>query len=400
MSLQADTLTFEEAGKPTDAAIQAIKRGDVHRITSGQVILDIQSAVKELIENALDAGATTIEVRFKEYGAETVEVLDNGSGISSDNHDSLALKHHTSKLKDFGDLVNVNTFGFRGEALSSLCELGRVQVVTATQDEEPIGTVLELARDGTVAKRDKKAARQRGTTVIVADLFHTLPVRRKELLKNIKREFAKAQTLLQAYAVITRGVRWVVTNSVKGRKTPVMTIAASDAPAYLSSNVTAIFGPKVSAQLVPLDLRIPISSAHLRAATADDIAYREDVGDVREHDADGTAAVRVQGVISRPAIGYGRAASDRCFLYVNGRPWDASKVVRAFNEVYRAFNMQQYPMVVANFEIQGHDYDVNVSPDKRTLFLYKEGEIIERLKVRSEQLVINNCFSTDPSIDP
>jgi DNA mismatch repair protein PMS2 len=102
----------------------------------------------------------TTEVRFKEYGAESIEVIDNGTGISADNYDSLALKHHTSKLTCFQDLTSVSTFGFRGEALSSLCELSNLQVVTATRDEEPVGTILELDRDGTVQSRDKKVARQ------------------------------------------------------------------------------------------------------------------------------------------------------------------------------------------------------------------------------------------------
>ncbi|PWN33339.1 uncharacterized protein FA14DRAFT_168144 [Meira miltonrushii] len=248
------------------SSIQAIKRGDVHRITSGQVVLDIQSAVKELIENALDAGATAIEVRFKEYGADLIEVADNGSGIESSNYNSLALKHHTSKLQDFADLIRVTTFGFRGEALSSLCELAKVQFVTATQSEDPVGTILEMNRDGTIQSRDRKVARKRGTTVSVSDLFYTLPVRRKELVKNVKREFAKAQGLLQAYAIISSGVRWIVSNTVKGKKNTIMTIPASSPTTHLSANVTAVFGPKAAPDLVPLDLQLSLSSIQRRSA--------------------------------------------------------------------------------------------------------------------------------------
>ena len=164
---------------PAPAGIQAISRADVHRITSGQVVLDIQSAVKELVENALDAGARTIgalgaprcvagnadrgmlvEVRFKEHGSESIEVIDNGSGIQSQDYDGLGRKHHTSKLSSFHDLTSVQTFGFRGEALSSLCELGHVQITTATKEEEPVGTVLDLHRDGTIQSCEKRVARQ------------------------------------------------------------------------------------------------------------------------------------------------------------------------------------------------------------------------------------------------
>ena len=100
------------------------------------------------------------EVRFKEHGSESIEVVDNGSGIREDNYASLALKHHTSKLSSFHDLTFVRTFGFRGEALSSLCELSDVQIVTATKEEEPVGTVLEMNRDGTIRDRSKRVARQ------------------------------------------------------------------------------------------------------------------------------------------------------------------------------------------------------------------------------------------------
>jgi DNA mismatch repair protein PMS2 len=103
---------------------------------------------------------TCLEIRFKEHGSESIEVIDNGSGIREDNYASLALKHHTSKLSSFHDLTLVTTFGFRGEALSSLCELSNVQVVTATKEEEPVGTVLELNRDGTIRSKDKRVARQ------------------------------------------------------------------------------------------------------------------------------------------------------------------------------------------------------------------------------------------------
>ncbi|CRK46128.1 hypothetical protein BN1723_019905, partial [Verticillium longisporum] len=94
------------------------------------VIVDLCSVVKELVENSLDANATAIDVRFKNQGLESIEVHDNGSGISHDNYEGLALKHHTSKLATFSDLNTLSTFGFRGEALSSLCALSQFSVVT------------------------------------------------------------------------------------------------------------------------------------------------------------------------------------------------------------------------------------------------------------------------------
>lgn len=148
---------------PAGALIRPIDQASVHRICSGQVVLDLASAVKELVENALDAGATAVEVRLRESGTELVEVSDNGAGVDEANYESLTARHHTSKarpgrrgvgrvprpvrrlpptppparpippqLRTFDDLAAVTTFGFRGEALSALCALCSLNVVTRT----------------------------------------------------------------------------------------------------------------------------------------------------------------------------------------------------------------------------------------------------------------------------
>jgi DNA mismatch repair protein PMS2 len=174
-------------------SIKAIDKASIHHITSGQVVVDLQTAVKELVENSLDGGATNIgksfdisrvfwltervEVRFKNYGLSTIEVIDNGCGISEEDHESigvfvccnmylnmldnsLALKHRTSKLEIFSDLLSVHTFGFRGEALSSLCALSeQVTVCTATAATVPMGTLLVLDGSGQI-KKTSKAARK------------------------------------------------------------------------------------------------------------------------------------------------------------------------------------------------------------------------------------------------
>ncbi|KAL3143767.1 hypothetical protein ABBQ32_003597 [Trebouxia sp. C0010 RCD-2024] len=153
--------------------IQAIDKGVVHRICSGQVILDLATAVKELVENALDAGATTVE----EHGSELIEIADNGSGVDPANYQSLTLKYHTSKLQRFSDLQAMSTFGFRGEALSSLCALASVSVTTRTANTNP---AQRLTYDHTGALvGTAPTARAVGSTVAVKDLFKTLPVRHK-----------------------------------------------------------------------------------------------------------------------------------------------------------------------------------------------------------------------------
>ncbi|GFT12525.1 mismatch repair endonuclease PMS2 [Nephila pilipes] len=103
--------------------IKPIDRTSIHKICSGQVVLTLAIAVKELVENSIDAGATSIEVKLEEYGSKLIEIIDNGKGVKACDFESLTLKHHTSKIADFADVPFVSTFGFRGEALSSLCAL-------------------------------------------------------------------------------------------------------------------------------------------------------------------------------------------------------------------------------------------------------------------------------------
>ncbi|KAG6812580.1 hypothetical protein H0H92_002048 [Tricholoma furcatifolium] len=349
--------------------IKAIDKTSIHRITSGQVVIDLQTAVKELVENSLDAGATNIEVRFKQHGLKSIEVIDNGSGIPEAYHDSIALKHYTSKLSSFSDLATVRTFGFRGEALSSLCALSEsLSVITAT--EPPMGATLEMASSGQVAKRSK-IARQRGTTVTVTNLFKPLPVRRKEFERNVKREFGKALGLLNAYALISTGIRLTVSNVAdKGQKTvQLRTSGASTSRALVSE----LWGPKALDNVVDLDLTFEVD----RDKTSLKRIQGKD-GDVEP------MAAMVKGLISKFSIGGGRTGTDRQFFYVNGRPCNLSKVQKAFNEAYRSFNATQSPFILANFIIPTESCDINVSPDKRTIFLHNESNLVAKLKAALE----------------
>lgn len=167
----------------------------------------------ELVENALDAGATSIEVRFKNNGLDSIEVQDNGCGIAPEDFDTIALKHYTSKLSTYDDLTSLQTFGFRGEALSSLCALSRFHIVTARTVDGSKGTKLEFEQSGKLKGTSVIAAKQ-GTLVVVDSLFYNLPVRRKELEKTIKREYNKVLALLNAYACISTNVKFSVSNQV------------------------------------------------------------------------------------------------------------------------------------------------------------------------------------------
>ncbi|KAG2456092.1 PMS2 endonuclease, partial [Polypterus senegalus] len=226
--------------------IKPIDRQSVHQICSGQVVLNLATAVKELVENSIDAGATNIEVKLKDYGVELIEVSDNGSGVHEDNFEGLTLKHHTSKLQEFSDLIHVETFGFRGEALSSLCSLSDLSIVTCHQSSQ-VGTRLVFDHNGRIAQK-LPHPRQQGTTVTIQQLFQSLPVRHKEFQRNIKKEYAKMVQVLQAYCIISTNVRISCTNQVgAGKKN--MVLCTSGSP-HLKDNISAVFGPKQVAKIV------------------------------------------------------------------------------------------------------------------------------------------------------
>ena len=147
------------------------------------MVVELAVAVKELVENSIDAGATHIDVKIKEHGAASIAVTDNGMGISPINYTGLTAKYHTSKLSQFEDLQSVASFGFRGEALSSLCELAGTFVVVSRTKEQSQAVRLTYDRAGTLLSQEP-AAHPVGTTVIVTELFKPLPVRRQEFVRR------------------------------------------------------------------------------------------------------------------------------------------------------------------------------------------------------------------------
>jgi DNA mismatch repair protein PMS2 len=365
------------------ATIKAIEAKSVHQIQSGQVIADLCSVVKELLENSLDAGATVLEVRFKNYGLDAVEVQDNGSGINPENYASVALKHFTSKLSNFEDLSKINTFGFRGEALSSLCALSNFYMTTAQEHEAPKGTRLDFDVMGRL-KGQSTVACQRGSTAYVEELFSTLPVRRKELTKNIKREYGKVIGLLHAYACIGVGIKFTVKHTpLKGKS---MVVFSTRGNKSTRDNIANVYGAKTLPALVSLNLNLrkdPIAEDGV------DVDGDKQVGD--------SPTLSVTGHISKPVFGEGRQTPDRQLFFVNGRPCGLPQIAKAINEVYKSFNVSQSPFIFANFIMDTSAYDVNVSPDKRTILLHDSAHLIERLKKTLTELFDNHEQSVPQS---
>ncbi|WWC86301.1 uncharacterized protein L201_001174 [Kwoniella dendrophila CBS 6074] len=358
-------------------SIKAIDTDSVHRIHSGQVVLDLQGAIKELVENSLDAGATVIDVRIKDNGLDSIEISDNGSGIAESDWESIGLKHHTSKLPSLSDLYKVTTFGFRGEALSALCALCEsVTVITATKETAPMGTIIKLGRDGKVFDSTGKIARPRGTTVTLTGLFDPLPVRRKEFERTVKRELTKALTLLTAYALVPASVS--LPDGRNGVRLKVETVAAgktgkrniqlsTDGRGSLRASVGAVWGHKALDNVQDIDLELEVEIDRV-------MARREGITET-------TQTIKVAGLISSAQWGQGRSSADRQFYFINGRPCNLTSVARAINEVYKSFNTHQVPLAILDFQIPPQSVDINVSPDKRTIFVHSEDKLIEALKV-------------------
>ncbi|XP_068940994.1 mismatch repair endonuclease PMS2 isoform X2 [Petaurus breviceps papuanus] len=346
----------------TAKAIRPIDHKSVHQICSGQVVLSLGTAVKELLENSLDAGATNIDLKLKEYGADLIEVSDNGLGVEKENFEGLTLKHHTSKIQDFSDLTHVGTFGFRGEALSSLCALSDVMISTCHKSAT-IGTRLIFDHNGKIVQR-VPYPRPQGTTVTVQQLFSTLPVRHKEFQRNIKKEFTKMVQVLQAYCIISTGIRINCTNQVgQGKR---QTILCTNGNSTVKENIGAVFGQKQLQSLIPF-VQLPPSESVCEE-------YGIDYNDALHN------LFSISGFVSCSDHGVGRSTTERQFFFINQRPCDPAKISRLVNEVYHLYNRHQYPFVVFNISVNSECVDINVTPDKRQIFLQEEKLLLAVLK--------------------
>lgn len=332
------------------------------------MILNLAVAVKELVENSVDAGARIIEIKIKNYGAEGFEISDNGSGIDENNFLGITAKHYTSKLRDFNDLESIKTFGFRGEALSSLCSVSNVTIVTRDSKTEH-GTKLHFNHDGTIKKK-LICARNFGTTVNVTDFFITLPVRRSEFLKNYKKDFQKMTQLLQEYCLVLTGVKIICTNQPTNG--PRQTVLNTSGLSVLE-NIISIFGHKQAKDL--LQFKAPTDNGsedgiytQQSVADLDNSSSMLDIKD-RELDRLNTSNFKIEGYVSNIDHECGRPSKDRQYFYINSRPVDLKSISKIVNEVYNRYNARKYPFVYMNLKMDQSDVDVNLSKDKRQVLV-------------------------------
>lgn len=275
------------------------------------------------------------------------------------------MKHYTSKLSTYSDLATLETFGFRGEALSSLCALSHFTVTTCRQAEAPKGTKLDFETSGKL-KGTTIVAAQKGTTVSVENLFQNLPVRRRELERNIKREWGKVISLLNQYACIQTGVKFTVSQTPnKGKR---IVLFSTKGNKTTRENIVNVFGAKTISALAALDLKLELEAT---SGPSQRWTFQEDSG---------SKEIMVKGYVSRPNHGEGRQTPDRQMFYVNSRPCGLPQFAKVFNEVYKSFNSSQSPFIFADIQLDTHLYDVNVSPDKRTILLHDQTRMLDNLR--------------------
>ncbi|MEI6861382.1 MAG: DNA mismatch repair endonuclease MutL, partial [Verrucomicrobiota bacterium] len=277
--------------------------------------------VKELVENALDAGATRIEVEFRHGGRAFIRVEDNGGGMARDDALLALERHATSKLAVAADLDRLHTFGFRGEALPSIASIARFTLQTrATGDEA--GT--EILVNGGKLVHVRECGRPVGTRIEVADLFNSVPARRK-FLKTDATEAAHIVAGVRLHALACPRVAFTLTED--GR-----VVFRSPQCADLAGRVAEIFGRQLAAELVPVEAA--------------------------------EAGLRLTGLIGRP--GLGRATRHELVTFVNGRPVDSRTLSYAVIESYHeSVPKGRYPMAFLFFECDPAAVDVNVHPAKR-----------------------------------
>ncbi|KFW92557.1 PMS1 protein 1, partial [Phalacrocorax carbo] len=311
----------------------------IRLLSSSQVITSVVSVVKELIENSLDASATNIDIKLENYGFNKIEVRDNGNGIKVDDVPVMAIKHYTSKISSSEDLERLTTYGFRGEALGSICSISEVLITTKTAADE-FSTQYGLDSNGHITSK-KPSHLGQGTTVTVLKLFKNLPVRKQFYSTNrkCKEELKKVQDLLTAYGIIKPDLRITLTHNkaVIWQKTRV----SDHKMACMSVLGTAVMGSMVPFQHCCEDPEINLSGFLPKA----------------ESDSSLTSL----------------SSSERSFIFINNRPVHQKEILKYYSVVTHKDCTRLYPVFFLNITVPASAVDVNLTPDKTQVLLhYKE----------------------------
>ena len=318
--------------------IRILPEAVANRIAAGEVVERPASVVKELLENALDAGAKTIRVEVEAGGKRMIRVIDDGHGMAHDDALLAFERHATSKLRSADDLLSIPTLGFRGEALPTIAAVSRLLLETRAE-EDAEGTRVEFA--GGKLVNVKSAGLPTGTTVSVADLFYSVPARRK-FLKSETTELGHIASLVTHYALANPGRQFILT-------TPTQQIVDCSPVERLAERVYQLFGKQSFDELI----EIPVVSAAFRAAiTEPELEQSEE-----------KARLTVYGFTSRPEVQ--RPNRNGIYIFVNRRLVRDRLILHAINEAYRNIHPGSvFPATLLFLEMPYDEVDVNVHPAK------------------------------------
>jgi DNA mismatch repair protein MutL len=307
----------------------------INQIAAGEVVDRPSSALKELLENSLDAGATRIVIDLEKAGVQKIEISDDGKGMTPEMAPLALQRHATSKIQSIEDLNRVATMGFRGEALPAIASVSRMTLATAPQD----GSRLVLELEGSRIVRSFQEPGPQGSTVTVRDLFWNTPARLK-FLKSDSAELASAIEAVSRAAFARPDVRFLLRHE---GAVMVQTSGSGD----LSSVVAEVWGREAARAMVRLD------------------SYG--------------GHVRVWGLVSPPH--YTKPTRSHQWHFVNGRPVRSRSLTAALDQACRSLTPEKrFPLAVLMVEIDPAAVDVNVSPTKSDVKFHREGAVFEALR--------------------
>ncbi|XP_006271475.1 DNA mismatch repair protein Mlh1 [Alligator mississippiensis] len=325
----------------------------VNRIAAGEVIQRPANAIKEMVENCLDAKSTSIQVTVKEGGLKLIQVQDNGCGIRKEDLDIVCERFTTSKLQTFEDLASISTYGFRGEALASISHVAHVTVTTKTADAKCAYRANYC--DGKLKAPPKPCAGNQGTQITVEDLFYNVNTRRKAL-KNPSEEYGKILEVVSRYAIHNSGISF----SVKKQGDTVADVRTLS-NATTVDNIRSVFGNAVSRELIEVGCE------------------------------DTRLAFKMKGYITNANY-----SVKKCIflLFINHRLVESTALRKAIETVYAAYLPKgTHPFLYLSLEIAPQNVDVNVHPTKHEVHFLHEDSILEHVQHHIESKLLGSNSS-------
>ncbi|TNN48151.1 PMS1 1 [Liparis tanakae] len=360
----------------------------VRLLSSAQVITSPLNVVKELMENSLDAEASSIDVKLENYGLDRIEVRDNGLGIKAADTPVMAVTHFTSKICSNEDLERLETYGFRGEALGSVCSVAEVAVITKTEEDD-VSTQYTLSFTGEIVSQKPSHL---GTTVSVLKLFKNMPVRRQyySTTKKCKEELKKIQELLVAYAIIKPGLRLTLIHN----KVVVWQKASA---ADHRSALVATLGAVAVANLLPCHHHQEQPELRDQGNQVDNVtgaslreSWKSVVNKMTTHSPRGPIGgpeILLEGFFPKPGADHSSTSSsgaDKTFIFVNNRPVHQKDVMKLLRQHYAAQYpndpiRNRYPTALLKITVPPSSVDVNLTPDKTQVLLHDKEAVLTAL---------------------